>query len=55
MQKNKFLNTTKSDITEHGLGHKIVASIVERYGGMVNYFEEGDMFGVQIILPRGEK
>lgn len=55
LQKNKFLNTTKSDVKEHGLGHKIVASIAERYGGMVNYFEERDMFGVQIILPRVEK
>lgn len=55
LQKNKFLNTTKSDVKEHGLGHKIVATIAERYGGMVNYFEERDMFGVQIILPRAEK
>lgn len=55
LEKNKFLNTTKSDVKEHGLGHKIVASIVERYGGMVNYFEERDMFGVQIILPRAVK
>ncbi len=55
LQKNKFLNTTKSDVNEHGLGHKIVANIAEKYGGMVNYFEERDMFGVQIILPRVEK
>lgn len=55
LQKNKFLNTTKSDVKEHGLGHKIIANIAEKYGGMVNYFEERDMFGVQIILPRVEK
>ncbi len=53
--KNKFLNSTKNDKEEHGLGHKIVASIVERYDGMIDYFEEDDMFGVQIILPHKQE
>lgn len=51
LSKNQFLNTTKNNTEEHGLGHKIVAAIVERYDGMIEYFEENDMFGVQIILP----
>lgn len=51
LQKNKFLSSTKSNAEEHGIGHKIIASVVQNYDGMVSYFEENGMFGVQIILP----
>lgn len=51
LKKNRFLSTTKDNADEHGLGHKIVASVVESYDGMISYFEENGMFGVQIILP----
>lgn len=52
LEKNKFLSSTKSNAEEHGLGHKIVASVVQSYDGMLTYFEENNMFGVQIILPK---
>ena len=52
LEKNRFLSSTKNNAREHGLGHKIVASVVESYDGIISYFEEGGMFGVQIILPR---
>lgn len=52
LEKNKFLSSTKSNADEHGLGHKIVASVVQSYDGMLTYFEENNMFGVQIILPQ---
>ena len=55
LEKNKFLSSTKSNAEEHGLGHKIVASVVESYNGMISYFEENGMFGVQIVLPIVEK
>lgn len=51
LKKNKFLTSTKSDGDSHGLGHKIVANVVENYDGMLSYFEEDGMFGVQVILP----
>ncbi|MBR4034491.1 MAG: GHKL domain-containing protein [Clostridia bacterium] len=49
---NPDLASTKADRAAHGLGHKIVENIVAEYGGMIDYFEEDDMFGVQIILPK---
>ncbi len=52
LEKNRFLSSTKNNAREHGLGHKIVVSVVESYDGIISYFEEGGMFGVQIILPR---
>ncbi len=44
------LETTKPDKASHGLGHQIVVSTVEKYGGIVDFFEEDGMFGVQITL-----
>ena len=37
--------------SHHGYGTGIVAEIVQKYSGMVEYFESGGMFGVQIMLP----
>lgn len=48
---NKELKSTKQEKTSHGLGTKIIAKIVSDYCGMVDYFEEFNMFGVQVILP----
>lgn len=51
LDNNKDLKTTKKSKEVHGLGTKIIAKIVSEYNGMVDYFEEFDMFGVQVILP----
>ena len=51
LKTNPDLRSTKSDNSSHGYGHKIVEKIVKDHRGMIDYFEEGDMFGVQIILP----
>ena len=48
---NPELRSTKNDSSSHGYGHKIVEKIVKDHRGMIDYFEEGDMFGVQIIFP----
>jgi len=48
---NKELKTTKRGKDSHGYGTKIVAKIVSDYHGIVDYFEEFNMFGVQVILP----
>ena len=51
LSANSELISTKSDKQSHGLGTKIIAKIVNDYGGMVDYFEEFDMFGIQVVLP----
>lgn len=51
LQSNKELKTTKKSKDTHGYGTKIIAKIVSDYRGMVDYFEEFGMFGVQLILP----
>lgn len=51
LAENKALHSTKTRADSHGYGHIIINKIVEDYNGMVDYFEEDRMFGVQIILP----
>ena len=51
LKTNPELRSTKKDCSSHGYGHKIVEKIVKNHRGMIDYFEEGDMFGVQIIFP----
>lgn len=50
-----YIKSTKASGDAHGLGHQIVERIVADYHGMIEYFEEYDMFGVQIILPEAGK
>ena len=52
LANNKELKSTKKDPSSHGLGHIIVTRTVEKYGGMVDWFDLDGMFGVQVILPR---
>ena len=51
LAKNKDLNSTKTADGTHGYGHIIINRIVQDYNGMVEYFEEDGMFGVQVVLP----
>ena len=51
LSTNKELKTTKQSKDAHGYGTKIISKIVSDYNGMVDYFEEFNMFGVQIVLP----
>lgn len=51
LSENKGLKSTKRD-SNHGLGHQIVAEIVKKYNGLIDYFEDQQMFGVQIVLPK---
>ena len=53
LEQNRKLHSTKPLPDENGLGHQIVENTVRKYGGMIDYFESGDMFGVQIMLPEG--
>lgn len=51
LQNNQELRSTKKSREDHGLGHKIVETILQKYDGWVDYFENDGMFGVQIMLP----
>lgn len=51
LKTNKQLKTTKKQDGTHGYGTSIVAKIVEKYHGMIEYYEELDMFGVQVVIP----
>jgi hypothetical protein len=51
LNSNKDLRSTKSSPEWHGLGHQIVETTIKKYHGWIDYFEESNMFGVQIILP----
>ena len=52
LETNENLVSTKEDASLHGLGHQIVESTAKRYGGLVGYFEEDGMFGVQVVIPK---
>ena len=51
LKNNPNLRSTKATGDSHGWGHQIVEKIVSDYHGMIDYFEEFGMFGVQIIIP----
>ena len=51
LNENSDLKSTKTSPEWHGLGHQIVERTVQKYHGWIDYFEEEQTFGVQIILP----
>ncbi len=50
LENNKNLISTKKGVG-HGYGQKIISSIVQKYGGFIEYSDENGMFCVQIIFP----
>lgn len=51
LEENPELQSSKENARSHGYGTKIIAKIASDYNGMVDFFEEFGMFGVQVILP----
>ncbi len=51
LAENPGLETTKEDKSLHGLGTKNIRKIVEKYGGMMEYREEGKLFICDILIP----
>ena len=51
LKNNPDLRSTKTTGDSHGWGQQIVEKVVSDYHGMIDYFEEFGMFGVQIIIP----
>lgn len=54
LEKNPTLTTTKQDENIHGLGLAQVKSIVGKYEGLFDVWEENDMFHVQVMIESGE-
>lgn len=50
LERNPMLLTTKTDEGIHGLGLGQVRSIVEKYEGLFDVWEENDMFHVQVMV-----
>ncbi len=51
LAENPDLKTTKSDGTSHGMGIPQIKAITEKYGGMCDFYEEGDCFCVCAFIP----
>ena len=51
LENNKDLVSTKKEPERHGYGHLIIERIVRDNNGMIDYFEDHGMFGVQIVFP----
>ena len=50
LKNNPLLHTTKSDSRNHGLGLRIIDSIVKKYNGIKNIQMESSYFIVDIML-----
>lgn len=50
LKNNKTLKTTKKDTENHGFGIKSIQAISKKYGGVVNFYQEKNMFNCQVVL-----
>ncbi len=50
LHNNSSLTSTKQDEKEHGIGLKQVKRLVEKYDGMIDIYEENDMFCVMVAV-----
>ena len=50
LASNPKLETTKADEKAHGLGLEQVKSLVSKYDGILDVWEDNDMFHVQVML-----
>jgi len=51
LNKNPDLRSSKADKANHGFGIKSIKSIVEKYNGMIEFYEDDGMFCVHCALP----
>lgn len=52
LEKNTELKTTKSDSECHGIGVQSIKEIVNRYNGMMEYYEKDKWFTASIWIPQ---
>ncbi|MBP1926745.1 signal transduction histidine kinase [Sedimentibacter acidaminivorans] len=50
LKENPNLLTTKHNKLNHGIGVKSIKKIVEKYDGIINYYEKGNIFSCNILL-----
>ena len=50
LDKNRELKTTKENKKLHGLGLKSVKAVVDKYNGMIQFFEENGEFCCHLLL-----
>ena len=50
LDTNPTLATTKSNVSEHGMGISNTRSLVSSINGIMNFAEEGNSFFAQIII-----
>lgn len=50
LKENPNLLTTKHEKSNHGLGVRGIKKIVEKYDGIINYYEKGNIFSCNILL-----
>ena len=54
LRNNQQLKTSKKDKDVHGIGIKNIKSIVNKYDGMIQFFEEENEFCCHILLDRSK-
>lgn len=50
LENNSELKTTKKDLNYHGLGTQSMKNITEKYDGMIEFYEKGNMFITNIMI-----
>lgn len=50
LKSNAELETSKNDESLHGIGIKTIKALVEKYDGMIDFFEENEEFCCHIML-----
>lgn len=51
MKTNPELHTTKGEKKLHGVGLRSVKSVIKKYNGMMSFYEEHDMFVIDVWMP----
>ena len=51
LKSNPNLKTNKSNAVWHGIGLKSAKETVSRYGGMIDFYENNDLFAVDVWIP----
>lgn len=54
LKKNPKLKTSKTDSKNHGIGIMSVRNIVQKYNGMIDFYEEGNRFFCSVMLQLPE-
>jgi len=51
LERNPTLKTTKEDGSGHGIGIRQIRSVVEKYDGLLDLYEESGMFCAMAMIP----